>query len=137
MALGVEILTISISNANAGDVTLFPMAKESAKIDLGGLVTEDKKEGITASGEGVWSLSRKRAEVECPPIAWSRSGGADVLESVFKIANDFNESSFTFTATDGTVYAGKGRIVGDVTLDTLQANFPLKIQFSGQRLSKI
>lgn len=133
--IGCELLKTEISNSVVGKVTLFHKAKETAKIDKGGLMTEDKAEGVTSAGGAMYSLSHKRWSVEPSAVAWGKTG-VDTLEKLNEFNNEITDSVFTFTLVDGTVYTGTGRIVGDTIADSLDASIPFKAA-GGGKLSKI
>lgn len=130
MFVGCDFLQIGIKHSTLGSVVLYPKAGENGQIDPGGLSTESDEKGITGSGEAIYKQTRKRWSVESPPIGWKRQG-ENTLEKVKDIANSFEECDFTFELADGTIYIGKGKIVGDLKGATFDSTLPLKFEGGG------
>jgi len=133
--IGCDFLQIGIKHSSLGSFTLYPKAGESGQIELGGLMTESDTKGITGSGEVIWKQSIQRWVVETPPIAWKRSG-VDTLNQIQSLSNSFEELDLTFELADGTIYIGKGKIVGELKGASYDATIPLKFE-GGGKLTKI
>jgi hypothetical protein len=135
MFIGCDFLQIGIKHSELGTVTLYPKGGENGQIEPGGYTTESDPKGITGSGEPIYKQTIGRWVVETPPIAWKRSG-VDTLDQIKKIANSFEEIDCTFELADGTIWVGKGKIVGDIKGATFDANIPMKFE-GGGKLTKI
>lgn len=134
MFVGCDFLQIGVKHS-LGTFVFYPKAGENGQIDTGGNSTESDTKGITGSGEAIYKMTVGRWAVETPPIAWKRAGG-DTLEDAKKIANSFEEADFTFELADGSIYVGKGKIVGEIKGATFDANIPMKFE-GGGKLIKI
>jgi hypothetical protein len=135
MYIGCDFKQIGIKHSELGTVTLYPKAGENGQIETGGYTTESDPKGITGSGEAIYKQTIGRWVVETPPIAWKRSG-TDTLDQIKAIANSFEEIDCTFELADGTIWVGKGKIVGDIKGATLDATIPLKFE-GGGKLTRI
>ncbi len=135
MYIGCDFKQIGIKHSELGTVTLYPKAGENGQIETGGYTTESDPKGITGSGEAIYKQTIGRWVVETPPIAWKRSG-PDTLDQVKSISNSFEEIDCTFELADGTIWVGKGKIVGDIKGATFDATIPLKFE-GGGKLTRI
>lgn len=135
MFIGCDFLQVGIRHSTLGTLTLYPKAGENGQIETGGLTTESDPKGITGSGEAIYKQTIGRWVVETPPIAWKRQG-ADTLDAVKAIASSFEEIDCTFELADGSIYIGKGKIVGEIKAATFDATIPLKFE-GGGKLTKI
>jgi len=133
-AIGCDFLQIGIKHSTLGTLTLYPKAGENGQIETGGYTTESDPKGITGSGEAIYKQTIGRWVVETPPIVWKRSGN-DTLDQVKEIANSFEEIDCTFELADGTIWIGKGKIVGDIKGATFDATIPLKFEGGGKLTS--
>lgn len=135
MFTGCDFKQIGIKHSSLGTVMLYPKAGENGQIEPGGYTTESDPKGVTGSGEAIYKQSIGRWVVETPPIAWKRSG-IDTLNQVKAIADSFEECDCTFELADGTIWVGKGKIVGDIKGATFDATIPLKFE-GGGKLTRI
>jgi hypothetical protein len=135
MYIGCDFKQIGIKHSELGTVTLYPKGGENGQIETGGYTTESDPKGITGSGEAIYKQTIGRWVVETPPIAWKRSG-LDTLDQVKSISNSFEEIDCTFELADGTIWVGKGKIVGEIKGATLDATIPLKFE-GGGKLTRI
>jgi hypothetical protein len=135
MYIGCDFKQIGIKHSELGTVTLYPKAGENGQIETGGYTTESDPKGITGSGEAIYKQTIGRWVVETPPIAWKRSG-VDTLDQIKAISNSFEEIDCTFELADGTIWIGKGKIVGEIKGATLDATIPLKFE-GGGKLTRI
>jgi hypothetical protein len=132
--IGCDFLQIGIKHSTLGTYTLYPVRGENGQIETGGYTTESDPKGITGSGEAIYKQTIGRWVVEAPPIAWKRSGN-NTLDQVKAIANSFEEIDCTFELADGTIWIGKGKIVGDIKGATFDATIPLKFEGGGKLTS--
>lgn len=129
--IGCDFLQIGIKHSTLGTLTLKPKAGENGQIETGGYVTESDPKGITGSGEAIYKQTIGRWVVESPPIAWGRQGN-DTLDQIKAISGSFEEADFTYELADGTIWVGRGKIVGDIKGATFDATIPLKMEGGGQ-----
>lgn len=133
--IGCDFLQVGLKHPTLGTVNLYPKAGENGQIEIGGITTESEPKGITGSGEAIYKMSVGRWVVETPPIAWKRSG-TDTLQTVQDMAADFEEIDCTFQLRDGSIYIGKGKIVGEIKGASYDSTIPLKFE-GGGKLQKI
>lgn len=131
MFVGCDLKQIGIKHSTLGTVVLYPKAGENAQIEFGGTTAESDPKGITGSGEAIYKMTVGRWVVETPPIAWKRST-IDTIQQVKDIAKSFEEIDCTFELADGSIYAGKGKIVGEVKGATFDSTIPLKFEGGGE-----
>jgi len=112
MARGGDIIEITYNHPTLGSGRLDPKGTEDTEVDFGGYLTQDTDDSVTGAGTNIKVMNRKRWSVTTPAIAWEDD--PDTLESLQKIQNDPNQSTWTFTFIDGSVYKGDGDIVGDL-----------------------
>lgn len=132
--LGGDTLQITVENPNLGTVVFEAKAAEATSYDFGGVRANDDESGVTGSGTAIDSLSRKRWKV---PVTIAADMNVDLdIELANKIAADTSLNTITIANLNQSVYKGKGRIVGDIVLDTLKATCPLTFS-GGGKLEKI
>ena len=134
MFIGCDFLQIGLKHSTLGTLTVYPKAGENGQIETGGLTTESDPKGITGSGEAIYKQTIGRWVVETPPIAWKRQG-TDTLNLVKAMASSFEEVDCTFELAGGTIWIGKGKIVGEIKGATFDATIPLKFEGGGKLTS--
>jgi hypothetical protein len=131
MFIGSDFLQIGLKHTTLGSLTLYPKSGENGQIETGGLTTESDAKGITGSGEAIYKQTIGRWVVETPPIAWKRQG-IDTLALVKGMSTSFEEVDCTFELVDGTIWIGKGKIVGEIKGATFDATIPMKFEGGGE-----
>jgi len=134
-AIGCDFLQIGLRHSTLGSVILFPKAGENGQIEVGGTTTESDPKGITGSGEAIYKASVVRWVVEAPAIAWKRTG-TDLQTILKNMSSSLEELDCTFELVDGTIWVGRGKIVGEIKAATLDATIPIKFE-GGGKLSRI
>lgn len=129
--IGGDILTIAYNHPVIGSGTLFPKAAEDGTLDKGEYMSQDDANQVTASGQLIDIINRKRAGFESPPIAWD-SVDTDELQQVNDMAGSPILADWTITHISGAVWGGKGKPVGDIQGSTNAGTFTLKLAFEGK-----
>ncbi len=131
--IGGDIIEITYNHPTLGSGVLYPKAGEDATIDLGGLMKNDDAQSITASGEVIHQMNRKRWKVEAPPI--SNSQDRNELLQLQALQDSPVDADWTFAHISGAIYSGKGSVVGDLTATTNDPVITLMVA-GGGRLAK-
>lgn len=132
--LGGDTLSITIQNPKLGSVVFEAKAAEDTNYDLGGTRVLDEESSVTGSGTNIAAMTRKRWKV---PVVIAADMITDLdIEKANKIAADTSENTITISNLNGSVYRGKGRIVGDIVLNTAKATCPITLS-GGGKLEKI
>jgi len=129
MATGGDITDITFNHPTLGSGTIFPKAAEDSTYDLGGFKADDDKNMIDGGGTMIDKLNRSRWFFEVV-VAWDRQVDL-TLEKVAALAASPVLTDWTFTHVDGSVYAGTGKPVGDVSGNGNASTFTLKISGGG------
>jgi len=132
---GGDITEITYNHPELGSGTLFTKANEDGTIDLGGYRSNDDANMVTGNGQFIDQLNRVRGRFESPPIAWDMVS-ADELKQLTDMTESPVLADWTITSITGTVWAGRGKPVGDIQGNTNQATNSLTIAFEG-KLQKI
>lgn len=132
--IGGDITEITYNHPSLGTGTIYPKAAEDSTIDLGGFRGNDDTNMVDGGGHNIRQLNRVRWSVETT-VAWDMNTRED-LEKLTDLAGDPQESDWTFTHINGTVYGGKGAPVGDMAGNGNAATFTLKVS-GGGKLKKI
>ena len=132
MFKGTEFLQIGLKHSTLGTVTLYPKAGENGQLKTGGFQNEID---ITGSGEPIVKKKRVPWEVECPPIAWNKSG-TDLIKTIQDLIDSYEEIDCTFELADGSIWTGKGSIIDELKGATYDGTIPLKIS-GGGKLAKL
>ncbi len=103
---------VTYNNPTAGSGTLNVMVDEDANVDYGGLRTDEEVK-LDSSNQAVYNMTPKPWKVDA---TFSNDfNGTGTAEQVNALAAALSETDFTFAFPSGSVYSGKGRIVGDIS----------------------
>ena len=133
-SFGGDITEITFNSPTFGNGSIFPKASEDSTFDPGGFRVDDDMDSISGDGAGIYKKNRKRwsFEVVC---AMDMNDREDVNKLV-SLASANEESEWTITHVNGTVYGGKGFPVGDLQWNGNAATFTFKAS-GGGIMSKI
>jgi hypothetical protein len=124
-----DILEIVCQN-DLGEFRFSPKANESFTLDPGGIRINDDANQITGSGQGIFQKNRVRWSMEGPiAVDFASENETDKLPL---LAADASEGTWTITHISGTIWRGRGVIVGDIQPDTNTAQMTLKVAGSGR-----
>lgn len=132
--VGGDLTEVTYNHPTAGQGTVYCKAAEDGTFDLGGFMNNDDENGISGNGELVVVKNRKRWSVELPPILWDMTDRNE-LGKMQDIADSSVEADWTISSVNGSVYAGKGTIVGSLNATSNDPQITLKLAGSG-RLEK-
>ncbi len=134
MAVGGDIIEITYNHPTIGSGVFFPKAAEDNTFDLGGFRSNDDANMIDGAGNMIDQMNRTRWSFE-GSISWDMNNAED-LERLVELASSPVLADWTFSHINGSIYAGKGKPVGDLKGNGNTANTPIKIAGSG-KLNKI
>lgn len=134
MAVGGDIIEITYNHPTLGSGVIFPKSSEDSNYDLGGFRSADDTNMIDGGGNMIDQMNRVRWSFEVV-VAWDMNLRED-LEKVVELASSPEQSEWTFTNLNGTVYGAKGKPVGDYQGNGNQSTFTLKVS-GGGKLKKI
>jgi hypothetical protein len=134
--VGGDIREITCNHDDPAIGTRIFRVKQGAdtSFDPGGLRTDDDKAGVDGGGRNVKKMTRGRWSVKTV-ITWDMNG-VNELDALEKIAASILDADWTFEHVNGTVWAGKGTVVGEVEGNGQSAEIPIVFQ-GGGKLSKI
>ncbi len=124
---GGDILEVTFNSPTIGSGVFKPKSNEGNTFDPGGLRNNDDANGITSDGELILSKNRVRASFEIT-IANDMNVRNDVAK-IAELAADSESAEYTVSMINGTVWAGSGVPVGDLSPDVNAATMTLKIAF--------
>lgn len=130
-----DVVEITINHpAIGGTKVWFPKANTDSTFDPGGIRTEDDQSSIDGGGRKIHKKNRVGWEFD-GTISWdiNTSNEVDVAE---KLAASSVDADFTITHINGTVWAGKGTVLGDIKGNGNTGELPIKIG-GGGKLTKI
>jgi len=133
--VGGDITEITYNHSVLGSGTLFCKSNEDGTIDPGGFRSNDDDNSITGAGQMIDQLNRVRGSFEAPPIAWDMTE-IDELDKIRLMTESPVLADWTITSINGTIWAGRGKPVGDIKGNTNTSQISLKIAFEN-RLKKI
>ncbi|NCX55603.1 MAG: hypothetical protein EBW87_00170 [Burkholderiaceae bacterium] len=129
-----DITEILVNHPTVGSKVLFPKSGTDSTLDTGGFRTQDNDDDIDGGGRNIQRKNRKRWSAEVT-LAWDMNT-SDELDYLTKLAQSSVEADFTITHINGTVWGGKGSIVGDIKGNGNTAELPAKFA-GGNRLQRI
>lgn len=127
MAIAGEVTQITFGNDSLGSGGFDAISGEDFTFDIGGKRTQEVK--MTPSGEAVYSVQTMPWKAE-GTLRWSALTGQDI-EKLTALSGSATETEFTFTLTDGTIYGGKGKPVGDLSGTAKDGTVPFAVQGGG------
>lgn len=128
-ATGGDIIEITYNHPLLGTGTVFPKSKEDSTFDLGGFRSNDDANMVDGSGEMIDQINRVRWSFEVT-VAWDANIRED-LTKIAALAASPVQANWTISCLNGTVWQGKGKVVGDVQGNGNQATFTLKVSGGG------
>lgn len=130
MSVGGDIVEVSYNHPDAGSGFFYPKAGEDSTFDLGGFTRNDDAQSIDGRGRIIDQMTRKRWSVSLK-IANDMNDTRE-LEALSMLTRSPKEGDFTFTHINGTVYAGRGTVVGDVQANGNDATIDVKFSGGGE-----
>jgi hypothetical protein len=134
MATGGDIIEINYNHPTVGSGVIFAKSNEDSDFDLGGPRSNDDASGVTGNGEMIDQMNNVRWMFGVL-VAWDMNTRKD-LENINALAASPVPSDWTISHINGSVYAGSGKPVGDLSGNGNKATFPLKLS-GGGKLKKI
>jgi hypothetical protein len=125
---GGDIIEITYNNPDLGAGTLIPKGSEDSTYDPGGIRTSDDDAMVDGQGNAIYQMNNKRwsFEVKC---RWGMDDGD--LETIAALQSVTSETTFTFANINGTIYRGKGKMVGDIKGNGNMATVDIKASGGG------
>lgn len=133
MAIGGDIIEVTVNHPTLGNRVFFPKANESNTYDTGGIRTEDDADSIDGGGNPIYKMNRKNGMFEV--VLANDMNTREDLEFCVQLAESTEAADWTFTVINGVVYGGSGKPVGDLKGNINDATFPLKVL--GAKFKKI
>lgn len=133
-AIGGDITEITANHPTLGSAVFYCKAGENSVFDIGGVSTEEDAQGVDGSGNPIYTLTRKRWNVE-QTVAWDMND-LKTLQLLQSYQESVEETDWTFTHINGSVFSGTGKPVGDLVGDGKAATIALKLQ-GGKKLVQI
>jgi hypothetical protein len=129
-AVGGPFIEITYNHPVLGTGALYPKGDEDSEFDLGGVRTEDDDNGVDASGEMIKTMTPKRWSVEA--TVSNDMNTRQEMEKLVALAGEPADADWTFTHINGTIYGGKGAVVGDLKGAARAATISFKVQGGGK-----
>lgn len=128
---GGDVVNITYNHPTLGSGTFFCKAGEDGTIDLGGKRTDDDAAMVTGAGQMIQKINTVLGSYESPPVSWDMAG-TNELKALSDMAASSVLAEWTITITNGTIFIGTGKPVGDVNANTNSPEATLKLAFEGQ-----
>lgn len=124
-ATGGDVVEVKFSHPTIGQGSFFAMANQGNTFDPGGFRTSDDAAMIDGSGEPVWQMNRTRAGFEI--LISNDMSIREDLQKVVALASSVDQADWTVSLINGTVWAGKGKPVGDISAELNASTITLKV----------
>ena len=125
MAVHGDITEITYNHPTLGSGVFEPKAAEGNTFDPGGIRTNDDANGITSNGELIVTKNRVRAFFEC--MIENDMNIRNDVQVIQDLAADPVPAEYTISIINGTVWAGSGFPVADISPDVNAGTMTLKI----------
>jgi hypothetical protein len=133
-AVGGDILEITFNHPTLGTGTWFGKAAEDSEFDLGGFRTNDDENQVDGGGRMIHQMNQVRWSADLV-ISWD-ANVSNELDQATNLAGDPVSADWTISHSNGTVWGGKGKPVGDIKANGNEATIELKLS-GGGKLRKI
>ena len=134
MAIGGDLIEATYNHPTKGTGVFYFKGSEDGTFTPGGLTTNDDNSMVDGAGNAIYIMNRKMWSVE-GVISWDMNINNE-LDKLQELSEDPLEAAWTFSHIGGTIWAGKGKPVGDIAGNTGQATMAFKIG-GGGKLAKI
>lgn len=124
VVVGGDITEVSFNNPLQGAGFLYPVAGKDSKYDLGGFRGSDQPD-VDGAGRLINKQNRTPWFFEVPISADMKN--TREFDTICGLAESQEESTWTFTHVNGTIYRGKGVVVGKPELNGNDSTFTLKV----------
>jgi len=131
---GGDIIEITCNHPILGEFRFQAKSNESFTLDPGGFRSNDDGNLITGAGTMIDQVNRVRWSMEGPVAVDVESGNE--FDGLSDLAESSDLGTWTITHVTGTIWTGRGKVVGDLSADTNNAQMTLKVAGSG-KLQKI
>jgi hypothetical protein len=131
---GGDILEITCNHPVLGSFKFATKSNESYTIDPGGFRSNDDANMVTGDGQFIDQVNRVRWSFEGPIQADFLSGNE--LENLPLLAESGELATWTFVMISGVTMRGKGKHVGDIQVDSNNAQLTVKLA-GGGKLEKL
>ena len=128
--VGGDIIEITCNHPVLGEFRFQAKSNEAFTLDPGGLRSNDDANMVTGAGTMIDQVNRVRWSLEGPVAVDHESGNE--LENLPALAESSELGTWTITHVSGTIWTGKGKVVGDLNSDTNAASMTLKVGGSGK-----
>lgn len=132
--IGGDLTEITCNHPTLGNFSFATKSNESYTLDPGGKRSNDDASMVAGNGEMIDQVNNVRWSFEGPLMADFDSGNE--LENLPLLAESSELGTWTFSHISGVVWRGKGKIVGDINVDTNTAQLTAKLA-GGGRLEKL
>ena len=131
---GGDLIEITCNHPTLGNFNFATKSNESYSLDPGGKRSNDDAAMVAGDGTFIDQINNVRWSFEGPLIADFDSGNE--IENLPKLAESIELGTWTFSHITGVVWTGKGKLVGDISIDTNTAQLTAKIA-GGSKLEKL
>nr|WP_299067175.1 hypothetical protein [uncultured Allomuricauda sp.] len=104
-------------------------ANEDFTINPGGFRSDDDDDAITGGGQMIDKINRKRWSIEGPVAVDTASENES--KNLPLLSKSAELGVWTISLSNGTVYKGTGKPVGDLNFGTNEVQMPLKVAGGG------
>lgn len=125
-----DITEITYNHPTLGSGRFLPKAGEDSTFDPGGFKSADDAQMLTASGQMIDQLTNSRWSLECT-VAWDMNDTEELAKLQAMSASPVL-ADITVSHANLTVYAGKGKPVGDIKGNANAGTIALKLSGGGQ-----
>jgi|TARA_R110000822_G_scaffold259530_2_gene384671 hypothetical protein len=131
---GGDILEITCNHPTLGSFKFATKSNESYTLDPGGFRSNDDANMVTGDGQFIDQVNRVRWSFEGPIQADFLSGNE--LENLPLLAESGDLATWTFVLISGITMRGNGKHVGDIQVDSNNAQLTVKLA-GGGKLEKL
>lgn len=131
---GGDLLEITCNHPTLGNFTFATKSNESYTMDPGGRRSNDDANMVTGNGDFIDQINNVRWSFEGPLVVDFNSGNE--VDNLPALAESSELGTWTFSHISGVVFRGRGKFVGDIQVDTNNAQLTAKLA-GGGRLEKL
>ncbi len=130
MVVAGDLREITWNHPTLGSGTLFPKSAEDSTFDTGGFRSADEANMIDGGGNMIDQMNLTRWSLES--VVSHDMNDREDLVKLSALASSPVLADWTVSHINGTVWAGKGKPVGDIKANGNQGTINLKLSGGGQ-----
>ena len=132
--IGGDLISITVNHPTLGNFSFSTKSNESYNLDPGGFRSNDDGSSVAGDGTFIDQINRMRWSVDGVFMVDFVTG--QEIDNLPLLSESTELGTWTFSHISGVVWRGRGKFVGDISVDSNTAQLSGKVA-GGGRLEKL